>query len=265
MITVAAVHGNGGGAFRFSRLPRPLADDVDLVALELPGFGEEPAQARIRSAADHGAHLAALVARLPRPRVLLGHGIGGSIALSALQVRSGPAVADGPLVDGLILHSIVGVDLDRRLFPLLMRPRPVRRAVKHAIASPPVRVAARGRLFGPDVPAEVSDRFLAEYARCEGFEDAFDWLTPAWFDALRPVAVPTSLLWGEDDRVLDVDHVERYRPLVPEATVTTVPGWGHFPMVTDPDGYAERVAAIARSLVAESDARGAEDAPARAS
>ena len=41
-LSIAAVHGNGGGAFRFSRLHRYLPDDVNLQAITLPGFADVP-------------------------------------------------------------------------------------------------------------------------------------------------------------------------------------------------------------------------------
>lgn len=244
-VTVVAVHGNGGGSFRFSRLPDPLAPGVELRAVDLPGFGGTPIGADVATLDDYGRHLRALLDDAPRPRVLLGHGIGGSLALSALQGHDAAA-------DGLVLHAPVGADLDDRWFPRLMRPRPVRTAVKRAIAAPPTRWALRSRLFAPGVPPEFADHFLAEYRRCAAFELMFDLLTPEWFASLRPVSTPAVLLWGERDRVLRHGQADAFDPLVPGARRRVVPAWGHFPMVDDPEGYADVVAGLARELVGRS-------------
>ena len=65
---------------------------------------------------------------------------------------------------------------------------------------------------------------------------------------LRPVELPSALLWGADERILSVDQVEDYRALLPLAQVRTVPGWGHFPMIEQPAAYAFEIAALACSL-----------------
>jgi hypothetical protein len=41
VITLVAVHGDGGGGFRFARLLEYVPDDVRLEAVTLPGFGDE--------------------------------------------------------------------------------------------------------------------------------------------------------------------------------------------------------------------------------
>jgi pimeloyl-ACP methyl ester carboxylesterase len=240
--TVVAVHGNGGGSFRFSRLPEPLAPDVALRAVDLPGFGGTPIGADVATVADYGRHLRARLVEVDRPRVLLGHGIGGSLAITALQDHDDAA-------DGLVLHAPVGADLEGRWFPRLMRPRPARTAVKRAIAAAPTQWALRSRLFAPGVPPEVADRFLADYRHCAAFELMFDLLTPEWFASLRPVTTPAVVLWGERDRVLRHGQADAFDPLVPGARRVVEPGWGHFPMIDEPDAYATRIAELARDLV----------------
>jgi pimeloyl-ACP methyl ester carboxylesterase len=80
------------------------------------------------------------------------------------------------------------------------------------------------------------------------FSQMFDLITPAWFQGLRPTALPAALLWGEAERLLAVDQVADYQALLPGAVIRRVPGWGHFPMIERPDQYAVEIAALARSL-----------------
>ena len=96
--------------------------------------------------------------------VLLGTGIGGSIALDAVARTPG-------LVDGLILHAPVGANLDQRWFPRVMANTYIRRAAKWAIGSWGVRQVGKRILF--DDP-DYADRFLFEYRRADGFELFFD-------------------------------------------------------------------------------------------
>lgn len=245
MIHVVAVHGNGGGSMRFDRLPRPLAADVELHAPTLPGFGGRPL-GDVRGVAGLAAALRAELPATDEPVVLLGHGIGGSVALQLL--------ADDPdAVEALVLHAPVGTRLDTRWFPRLLRPQWVRDAVQTGIANRLLRPLWR-RTIVRDIPQPWADEFLDGYRDAEAFGAMFDWLTAAWFDALPVRDLPTTLLWGEDDRVLGADQRADYHRVLPRATERTVAGWGHFPMLTDPDGYAEEVVAVVRDLVARHDA-----------
>lgn len=239
-VQLLAVHGNGGGGRRFARLPADLGG-VALHAPTLPGFGGRPL-GDVDGVGDLAAALRTELVRLPRPRVVLGHGIGGSVALELL-------CHDPDLADGLVLHAPVGTRLDTRWFPRLLRPRWVRRAVQAGISSPVLRPLWR-RTLVRDVPAPWDAEFLAAYADAEAFGAMFDWLTAAWFDGLPAVDLPAVLLWGSDDRVLGADQRADYHRLLPRATEHTVDGWGHFPMLADPEGYAREVAAVVRGLVA---------------
>jgi len=240
---VVAVHGNGGGAHRFARVVPLMPPDVRLAPVTLPGFANVPADPSLRSLADYAAVLAGLVAEQPRPRLVLGHGIGGSIALELVQARAS-------LLDGLILHAPVGTRLDRRLFPRLMAVPGARRLGQRLLASRPLRPLVRRLFFSKAVPPAYLDRFFDEYGQCSVFSQMFDLITPMWFRELRPTDLPAALLWGEAERLLAVDQVRDFQALLPGALVRRVPGWGHFPMIERPDQYAAEIAALARTLVA---------------
>jgi len=240
-VTVVAVHGNGGGAFRFSLLPRPLASGVELHAVTLPGFEGVPLPPGPVTVATFADALAAELATIEGPRVVLGHGIGGSIALDALGRHR-------DIAEGLILHAPVGARLDERLFPRVMSTPIVRRVVQWGISALPTRLIA-GRLLFRGTPAGFTDRFLAEYRRCEAFGPMFDILTAEWFDALTPLDLPATVLWGEHDRVLGSDQATEIEALVPRAERVVVPGWGHFPMIDDADDYATRIADLAQTML----------------
>jgi pimeloyl-ACP methyl ester carboxylesterase len=241
-IAVVAVHGNGGGAHRFARVVPLMPPDVRLAPITLPGFASVPANPALRSLRDYAAVLADMVDEQPRPRVLLGHGIGGSIALELVQERAA-------LLDGLILHAPVGTRLDRRLFPRLMAVPGARRVGQRLLASRLLRPAYRRLFFSPTVPVAYLDRFFDEYRQCSVFSQMFDLITPTWFRGLRPTLLPSALLWGEAERLLAVDQVRDYQSLLPGASVRSVPGWGHFPMIERPQPYATEIAALARALV----------------
>ncbi len=250
-ISVIAVHGNGGGGFRWERLPLPLAEGlgpnderVELHGLTLPGFQGTTLPSGTISMSTFTDAIVAEAEACSRPRVLLGHGIGGALALDA--------VAHHPdLVDGLILHAPVGANLDERWFPKVMSTPVVRRFAKAAVSSPITQALAGPRLFH-DAPPAYGRRFLAEYARAEGFEVMFDLLTAEWFDALPETSVPTTILWGDRDRVLQPSQADDLAGRLTHSNRRIVEGWGHYPMIEQPRSYAEVVSEIAVDLVSRS-------------
>jgi abhydrolase domain-containing protein 6 len=51
--------------------------------------------------------------------------------------------------------------------------------------------------------------------------------------------LPTMIMWGQEDRVLDVSAAAAFKQLIPQATVHIFPEVGHLPMVEIPDESAE--------------------------
>src|SRR5687767_12796165 len=97
-LIIIALHGNGGGAFRFERVKPFIAEDIDFRAITLPGFAGVGRDQNLRSLRDYALYLGRLIDDMPRPLVLLGHGIGGSIILELVQRSAGS-------IDGIILHA----------------------------------------------------------------------------------------------------------------------------------------------------------------
>jgi pimeloyl-ACP methyl ester carboxylesterase len=77
----------------------------------------------------------------------------------------------------------------------------------------------------------------------------FDLITPAWFNALHPIDLPTALLWGQHERVLRVNQLDDYRALLPHHLIRVIPGWDHFPMIEQPEAYAAEIVKLAQELV----------------
>ncbi|HSB62349.1 MAG TPA: alpha/beta hydrolase, partial [Vicinamibacteria bacterium] len=146
------------------------------------------------------------------------------------------------------LHAPVGAGLRSRRFPRLMALPGARRLGQWAFSTPLLRPLWRRRLFSRPVPRDYADRFFAEYRASAAFARMFDLITPGWFESLRPVPVPSALLWGERERVLTVDQAEAFRPLLPGCLVSLPGRWDHFPMIEEPEAYAREVCALARKL-----------------
>lgn len=242
--TLIALHGNGGGGFRFARIAPYLPPEVRFRAVTLPGFADTPPDPALRTLTDYADYVARLAAAEPAPVILLGTGIGGSIILDLIQRHAAS-------VSGVILHAPVGTRLESRRFPWLMALPGARSLGQWLFSAAFVRPLWKRLLFvdSSRIPPGDLNRFFDEYRQCRVFGQMFDIITPAWFSRLRPVDVPAALLWGERERVLKVDQVADYQRLLPRSTVRIVPGWDHFPMLEQPADYAREIVTLAKGLL----------------
>ena len=241
-LSIVAVHGNGGGAFRFARLHRHFPDTVNFQAMTLPGFADVPSDPRLQHLGDYASRVHQVAQEMNRPCVVLGHGIGASILLELAQHESTG-------IDAMILHAPVGARLSTRWFPRLMSLPGAREVGRRLFASHLLRPLLKRLLFSQPVPAAIIDRFFDEYGQCRAFSQMFDLITAEWFDTLCPVQLPAALLWGERERVLSPDQMHDYLTLLPNCMTVTVPHWDHFPMIEQPEDYATTVVSLAHKLL----------------
>jgi pimeloyl-ACP methyl ester carboxylesterase len=242
-MTIIAVHGNGGGGFRFSRLQPYLPDAVNLVAPTLPGFSDTPAAPHLTNLGAYADWMVDVVSNTAPPRIFLGHGIGGTILLEFAQRHS-------KLADGFIFHAPVGSSLNTRFFPTLMKIPMATHLGQFLFSEPLLRPLFRSLLFSSAVPIQFSDRFFDEYRACSVFDQMFRIITPEWFASLKPIATPSVLLWGAKDHAIRVDELKHFMPILVNSSTKVIDSWAHFPMIEQPQEYAREIIAIAESLVA---------------
>lgn len=232
------VHGNGGGGFRFSRC-LPYFTGV-VAAPTLPGFHPLPRDPELRTIADYANRLLPYLEAMPRPRAVLGTGIGGSLLLELLQRHCDK-------VDLVILHAPVGAHLDRRLFPRLMRLPGVCRTARFLLGWPPLRPLWTRLFFETPLEREFLNQFFDGYRNCEAFGEMFNLIDLPWWESLRPVEIPAVVLWGGRERLLTPDQQAAFGSVLPLARMQIINDWRHFPMVEQPEEFA----AVVQGLLEE--------------
>jgi pimeloyl-ACP methyl ester carboxylesterase len=193
------------------------------VAVDLPGHPHGAALDRIEALA--GA-LAPAVESLDGPRALVGHSLGGAVALELARTRP-------ELVDGLVL-----IASGARL--------PVPEAALDSVHSDPA--AERRRLMeafvaDPDLP--ISGEVGAALAECDDAVLAADYAACAAADLrgrLAAVRAPALVIAGGDDRLTPPWLSEELARELPMAQLILVPGARHMPMA-DADGTVNLLAA----------------------
>lgn len=214
------------------------------VAVDLPGCGRSGGELTAATAAVPA--LTAWVARFldalgaQRPLLVAGHDIGGALAQ---RLAAGGAVERLALVNSVTYDSWPVPGVARYRDPEVV-----------AATTAAELVAARRTAITAALGRPASEEELADYlSPWAELRVARSWMALAGaadprytlelVDGLRQAAVPTLLLWGEEDTFQRVAFAERYAAEIPGATLHRIAGSGHIPMESAPD---EAAAALAR-------------------
>ena len=234
------VHGLGGNAYSFLPLLRTLVRECRrVVAVELPGHGRSPPSGEPATLVECGEAVAAVLAQLGEPAVVIGNSLGGAIGLytaSMFPARVAGFVglnpAGAPLLGAdrsSVVEAFRGGDtaaaqeLLRRLYhrPPKASWLVTRGLARHWGSAPVQRLVDELRAADqPGIPAETLARIVG----------------------------PVLILWGEHDRILPRSSVEWFRAGLKPGSVELVPGSGHLPQLEQSRLVAARVARFLREL-----------------
>jgi pimeloyl-ACP methyl ester carboxylesterase len=245
--TLFLLHGLGLSARSWDGVIASLGDGLDVVALDLPGFGDNAASPRtLRESAEWVA--AHVREREPDEWLIAGHGMGGRIA----AIVTGWAEA-GEL--GLI--APVGLVL---VGGSTVAPEPMpadRRALMEswwadgAISAADAAAFVDADLAGP-IPAALRDAAIADVRRSDRTA-WLEWLRRGsledWSDEIGVLRTPATVVVGAEDPDLGAtDQGRLVLPHVPSAPVHEIDGAGHDVLLRFPADVARVIAAFAREV-----------------
>lgn len=231
------LHGIGHHRQAWDPVVHLLAAEREVIAVDLPGFGESPAlPGGLRH--DLATMVPALGAlcealEIERPHVA-GNSLGGLLALELGREK---------LVRSVTALSPAGfwTTAERRYaFGMLMAMRQGARslplpAVERLSRSAAGRAALTSTIYarpGRRSPEAVVAETLA-LARAEGFAETLRAGTTVRFTDDVP-GLPVTVAWGTRDRLLVRRQGVRAKQIIPRARLIRLPGCGHVPMNDDP-------------------------------
>jgi pimeloyl-ACP methyl ester carboxylesterase len=254
------LHGLGSSRRAWDPVVPALADHFDVIAVDLPGFGEsEPLPPQDEpSPATLAAAVAGLLDDLGITAAhLAGNSLGGWVALELAAIR--PAAALTLLSPAGLWHG----NVPRYQHASLLATRWLAR---HAGGFLSRLVSYRlGRILVLSQTHGRPARLTSEYARTAiqamgsspGFDAALRATATRGYLATAPVSTPVTVAFGSRDRLL-LRRQSRHLDQLPAGTrVEVLPGCGHVPMADDPDAVTALIIQSAgRAISPEHDGPG---------
>ncbi len=253
---VILIHGLASSTYSYRNTIYPLAQYHSVYALDLKGFGASDKPQKGYALNDLRDQVLGFMDALGIPSaVLVGNSMGGTVAMRV-------ALMHPERVDGLVLIDSAGFlhyeDTPRAVRRVLNRKVFVAFMMTHGpLRQPRDRLAIRaflGRVYhNPEYVTREAVNAYYKPLRSKGGNNgvlararATDWGDIA--ARIPEITVPTLVLWGREDRVLPVEHAERFREALPHATVRIYPKCGHHPQTECADRVNRDLLAFLKSL-----------------
>ena len=227
------IHGAGGSRLIWDRQVVELSGAYRVTAVDLPGHGRSGPPGR-RTIGEYAVDVATYLTKAGSwPAVLVGHSMGGAIALTV-------ALEQPELVSGLVLVS-TGARL--RVSPVVLEG-----LVNDSEAAMKL---INDFAFGPDAGARLREvgesairkagpeTLLGDLRAC----DAFDAM-----GRLSSVGVPALVICGTEDRLTPIKYAGFLASGIPGARLETVDGAGHMVMLERPAAVSQAIGQFAATL-----------------
>lgn len=236
------IHGLGATGGIWSPVLPALAAQHDVVAVDLPGFGDSAPLIAPPSVPAIADVIEGQLAELGLGTVhIAGSSLGGWIAFElARRGRAETVAAIAPL--GL------GSKRENRRTRRRLRFAHATASLIKPLAGPMSRTAlgrtllnglARARPWRAET-AETAETLRA-FVGGSSFGPVLDWGTSHAPEGLAEVKCPVSVVWGSRDLVLSPRQASRWTEHIPQAELRLLKGLGHVPMSDDPELVATTI------------------------
>lgn len=264
---IVLVHGWGGSSRHWLGAFVTLRDEYDVIAIDLPGFGDSPPPAMPARLHTLTAATLELIEALELPEIALGgHSLGAAVAMLVAGARPN-------LVNRLVLtsfglpRSAIEAELmsclhvQLILSSMLWAPwldlwgmwqtavRPLTQAVS---VIPPVPHILAGQVVHdvrevpyPALAVGAAD-LVAMHARV-GLEAATTTGDPTVIGASRAIAAPTLIIGGREDRIFPPDSARALASALPRSGLVLFDRCGHVPMAEQPGPFYGTLGAFLRA------------------
>ncbi len=224
------VHGYLGGSSQWAAEMQALSPQLDVIAMDLPGFG----QSRHLTAPDQiSGYAQAVLACVDRLGVqsfhLLGHSMGGMIVQEI--VRLAPQ-----RVNRLVLYATGPLGLLPGRFETMARSR--ERLAADGVDATARRISATWLLHREASAMAQALGDLAAQASAQAAEAGL-WAMERWDGRghLQHISQPTLIVWGDRDRSYQWPQIETLWRQIPDASLAVLPHCSHALHLEYPEAF----------------------------
>ncbi|WP_316274146.1 alpha/beta fold hydrolase [Bacillus halotolerans] len=241
--TIVCVHGFLSSAFSFRKLIPLLRDQYDIIALDLPPFGQsEKSRTFIYTYQNLAMLIIGLLEHLQvKQAALVGHSMGGQISLSAALLkpelfskivllcssgylkRSHPTIIFGTHLPYFHLYIKRWLSKEGVMKNLL-------NVVHNKSLIDEVMIDGYGKPFQDEQIFKAMTRFIRHR---EGDLQS---------EELKKISKPALLIWGEEDKVVPLKIGERLNRDLPDSKLYSLRETGHLVPEERPEFVSERIA-----------------------
>ena len=233
------VHGYFGGSAQWAYELDYLSHQFDVIAIDLPGFGDShavPAPQSIEGFAQ--AVLDQLDAMAVNKFRLLGHSMGGMIVQEICRLAQ-------PRVSELYLYGTGPIGSIPGRFETMQESR--QRLRTDGVTTTSHRISAKWFIRGASDPAHPLCARLgsqaSEDAALAGLNAMEGWDGRSCLSSLK---VPTQLIWGEQDKSYRFDQIELLWRGIPDCSLAVIPSASHAAHLEQPAVFREVMRACLR-------------------
>lgn len=263
------VHGLGGSAQNWTDLADAISDHLAVDAIDLPGFGHS-APARRVTVPSLAQDVAAWIVESGRgPVHLAGHSLGGAVSVYLAATRP-HLLKSLTLVSPAMPFKNPRRSHQAKYVPMLALPQLARfadRAMRSRTPQQVVDEIVLGTWADPErIHPQRRREALAEARRRQAvpwnstaYISTYRGLMASFFQSFIPgthslwrlarkVEVPTLVVWGKQDRVIDVRQAPETGAAFPDSRLLILDRVGHVAMMEQPTAVARAMVAMLDEL-----------------
>ena len=240
---ILLLHGFDSSVLEFRRLMPILAAENETIAVDLLGFGFTDRLAELAfNPEEIKTHLYHFWQEaIQKPVILVGASMGGAVAID-FSINHPEAVKKLVLLDsaGLAkppqLSKVMIPPLDYLATAFLRNPR-VRQSI------------ARAAYYDKNLASVDAATCAALHLNCDRWSEALISFTKSggyggFGPKLSNIVQPTSILWGEQDRVLGTKDAVKFESAIADSKLIWIPQCGHVPHLEKPEITAKAILEI---------------------
>ena len=236
------IHGFGTSRRIWELMTPLLAREREVIAIDLPGFGDSPATVEHPTPPRLAAAVAGFLDELgiARPHVA-GYSMGGWVTLELN--RMGRTLSACALCPAGFWNGWERAYCKASLRNVRATLRLLSGQLETIAGSATLRRELNRQTFehADRIPPESMLALMRGYRDAPGFDATLEALHSGHFTGAAAVTAPATVAWGEKDKLLLPRQAERARRALPQARHLRLPGCGHHPMVDDPEATARAI------------------------